>query len=148
VGSLLAATGSRDGLNWIERGLGVVPIEFGKLVGHVVDDARLRHETDELLIKKRGGAELDRGQPNPILSGVLEKELTRLRIEAQPPAKTRDPTTIADLKESLSNRGRKIVETDFHVIIGEGDTLAAWKTQRFDDGESQERVTLWKFRNG
>jgi len=31
---------------WIERGHGVVPIEFGRLVERVVDDATLRSEID------------------------------------------------------------------------------------------------------
>jgi len=87
--------------NWIERGLGVVPIEFGKLIDGVVDDADLRHEIDELLVKKRAGAELDRGPRNPILSGFLEEELTRLRAAAQPPAKTRDPATLDHLFVSI-----------------------------------------------
>ncbi len=79
---------------WIERGHGVVPIEFGTLVDHVVDDADLRREIDDLLVKKRAGAELDRGPRNPVLSGFLETELDRLKAEAQPPAKTRDPATL------------------------------------------------------
>lgn len=83
--------------HWIERGLGVVPIEFGRLVDRVVEDADLRQEIDELLIKKRDGAELDRGPRNPILSGFLERELVRLRAEAQQPAKTRDPATLDHL---------------------------------------------------
>ena len=79
---------------WIERGLGVVPIEFGQLVERIVGDTDLRSEIDALLVKKRAGAELDRGPRNPILSGFIEKELVRLRAEAQPPAKTRDPATL------------------------------------------------------
>lgn len=82
---------------WIERGLGVVPIEFEDLVAQVVDEAELKHEIDALLVKKRAGAELDRGPRNPILSGFLETELARLRAEAQPPAKTRDPATLDSL---------------------------------------------------
>lgn len=82
---------------WIERGLGVVPIEFGKLVDKVVDDADLKHEIDALLVKKRTGAELDGGPRNPVLSGFLETELARLRAEAQPPAKTRDPEALDSL---------------------------------------------------
>jgi len=79
---------------WIERGLGVVPIEFSKLVDRVIEDATLRSEIDALLAKKRAGAELDRGLRNPVLSGFLEGELDRLRAETQPPARTRDPATL------------------------------------------------------
>jgi predicted nucleotidyltransferase len=79
---------------WIERGLGVVPIEFSKLVDRVIEDATLRSEIDALLAKKRAGAELDRGLRNPVLSAFLEGELDRLRAETQPPARTRDPATL------------------------------------------------------
>lgn len=96
---------------WIERGLGVVPIEFGKLVDNVIDEADLRREIDELVVKKRAGAELDRGPRNPILSGFLEKELIRLRAEAQPPAKTRDPATLdrlfVDILEEVNGKNVK-----------------------------------------
>lgn len=79
---------------WIERGLGIVPMEFDQLVDRIVEDADLRREIDELLLRKRAGAELDKGPRNPILSGFLEEELSRLRAEAQPPAKTRNPATL------------------------------------------------------
>jgi predicted nucleotidyltransferase len=82
---------------WIEQGHGVVPIEFGKLVDRVVNDSSLRSEIDALLSKKRGGAELDRGPRNSTLSGFLEQELIRLRAEAQPPGRTRDPATLDKL---------------------------------------------------
>jgi predicted nucleotidyltransferase len=79
---------------WIERGYGVVPIEFGKLVDRVVDDAALKGEIERLLVKKRAGAELDQGPRNPILSGFLEQELNRFRAETQPSATTRDPARL------------------------------------------------------
>jgi predicted nucleotidyltransferase len=82
---------------WIERGFGVVPIEFEKLVERVVDDVELKGEIDALLVEKRAGAELDRGPRNRILSSFLEQELDRLRAETQPPAKTRNPETLDHL---------------------------------------------------
>ena len=42
----------------------------------------------------------------------------------------------------------KIVRTDIHEKIGEGDLLAVWKTQVFSDGYSEEGLTLWQFKNG
>ena len=87
--------------NWIERGHGVVPIEFSKLVERVVDDPTLRHAIDDLLDKKRSGAELARAPRNPVLSGFLEGELTRLQAETQPPAETRDPATLDHLFVSI-----------------------------------------------
>jgi hypothetical protein len=79
---------------WIERGHGVVPIEFSNLVDRVVDDATLRNTIDVLLTKKRAGAELDRGPKNAVLSGFLESALSRLRAEIQPPGQTRDPAAL------------------------------------------------------
>jgi len=83
--------------NWIERGLGVVPMEFDKLVDGIVEDAGLRREIDDLLDRKRAGAELDKGPRNPVLSGFLENELARLRAEAQPPSKSKDTATLDHL---------------------------------------------------
>ena len=80
--------------NWIERGLGVVPMEFDKLVDGIVENRDLRREIDDLLVRKRDGAELDKGPRNPVLSGYLEKELIRIRSEAQPPAKSKDTATL------------------------------------------------------
>jgi hypothetical protein len=74
-----------------------VPIEFGHLVERVVEDVELKGEIDTLLVRKRAGAELDRGPRNPILSGFLEQELTRLQAKAQPPAKSRNPATLDHL---------------------------------------------------
>lgn len=82
---------------WIERGYGIVPIEFGKLVDRVVVDEGLRSEIDSLLEAKRNGAELGRGPRNPVISDFLERELGRLQADAQTPAKTRDPATLDGL---------------------------------------------------
>ena len=82
---------------WIERGHGVVPIEFGKLVDRVVIDGSLRSEIDCLLEAKRNGSELDRGPRNDVISDYLERELGRLQAETQPPAKTRDIATLDGL---------------------------------------------------
>jgi predicted nucleotidyltransferase len=87
--------------NWIERGLGVVPMEFERLVDGIVTDPDLRGEIDHLLERKRSGAELDEGPRNRILSGFLEDELNRLRAEAQPPAKSKDTAFLDRLFVSL-----------------------------------------------
>jgi len=87
--------------NWIERGLGVVPMEFERLVDGIVTDPDLRGEIDDLLERKRTGAELDEGPSNPILSGFLEDELHRLRAEAQLPAKSKDTASLDRLFVSL-----------------------------------------------
>lgn len=48
-------------VNWIERGLGVVPMEFEVLVGRLVDSAELREQIEKLVAAKREGKEMDRG---------------------------------------------------------------------------------------
>jgi hypothetical protein len=58
------------------------------------------------------------------------------------------PATLDELKEWLGSRKSNIVRTDIHERFGEGDSLAVWKTQYFDDGRSEEWLTLWKFENG
>ena len=65
---------------WIESGRGPVPIEFQRLVDATVPDVATA--IDELLEAKRAGAELDRGPVVPVLSGFIEKELTRLEHDA------------------------------------------------------------------
>lgn len=62
---------------WIERGLGVVPIEFQHLVSKTVDEPDVAAAIAELLEKKRAGAELDRGPRVPALSDFVEREITR-----------------------------------------------------------------------
>lgn len=64
---------------WIERGLGVVPMEFGKLVKRLVESADLRTEITALLERKMSGMELDEGPRLPAIHSFLETELTRLK---------------------------------------------------------------------
>lgn len=62
---------------WIERGLGVVPIEFQSLVDKTVDEADVSEAIAELLARKRAGAELDRGPQVPALSSFVAQEIAR-----------------------------------------------------------------------
>lgn len=82
---------------WIEQDMGVVPIEFGKLVEGVVTDTALSREIDELLRLKRSGAELDKGPRNPVISDFLDQELARLRDDIAAPPGTRDPALLDEL---------------------------------------------------
>lgn len=97
--------------NWIERGLGVVPMEFERLVDGIVTDPDLRGEIDHLLERKRSGAELDEGPRNRILSCFLESELHRLRAEAQPPAKSKDTASLDRLfvSQLVEVNGNRVV---------------------------------------
>lgn len=65
-------------IRWIERGYGVAPMEFGKLVDRVVEDATLRREITRLLERKRRGEELDRVPRVPVISDFVEGEMARL----------------------------------------------------------------------
>ena len=65
-------------VRWIERDLGVVPTEFGRLVEGVVDDPELRREIDALIRARRQGEELDRGPRIEPISGFIEAELARM----------------------------------------------------------------------
>ncbi len=65
-------------VNWIERGLGVVPTEFDALANGLPLDSPLKAEIDKLLEAKRAGAELDYGPRIAPISGFIEDELSRL----------------------------------------------------------------------
>ena len=79
---------------WIEKGLGVVPIEFGKLVEKTVSNARLRREIDNLLRRKMAGEELDQGPRNRVIAAFLDTQMSRLRADIQAKPETRDPATL------------------------------------------------------
>ena len=79
---------------WIEKGFGVVPIEFMVLVNRTVANKRLHREIDHLLALKSSGAELDHGPRNDVLSSFIEKQLVRLRADVQPQPASRDPENL------------------------------------------------------
>ena len=64
-------------MNWIEKGLGVVPTDFNVLVDKLVTDRKLRAEIDRLILAKRAGAELERGPRIEPISEFIEQELER-----------------------------------------------------------------------
>lgn len=70
-------------MRWIERDLGPVPIEFGRLVESTVESAAVLDAIESLLREKRAGAELDRGPHSPALSAFIEAELLRLEGAAE-----------------------------------------------------------------
>ncbi|MCA9418914.1 MAG: nucleotidyltransferase domain-containing protein, partial [Candidatus Omnitrophica bacterium] len=63
---------------WIEKGLGVVPTEFQKLVDGTLEDPVLLSAIEGLLIRKKQGDEMKRGPKVPEISEFIERELTRL----------------------------------------------------------------------
>lgn len=64
-------------IQWIERGLGVIPMEFQRLVEHVVPAGGLRSAIDDLVERKRQGSELERGPRIVSISEFIESELGR-----------------------------------------------------------------------
>ena len=62
-------------LNWIERGLGVVPTDFSILVDKLALEPPVAQEIAHLLAAKRAGAELDRGPRIETLSRFIAAEL-------------------------------------------------------------------------
>lgn len=75
---------------WIERGYGVVPMEFAALVERVVDDSSVRAAIDDLLERKRMGNELDRGPRIDVISDFLQTEIERLSASKPDRARSRD----------------------------------------------------------
>jgi Predicted nucleotidyltransferase len=69
--SLLAA-------QWIERGLGPVPMPFATLADRLVTDVNLRFHIGALVARKRAGEELAEGQRIPPIHAFIESELARL----------------------------------------------------------------------
>lgn len=65
-------------VRWIERGRGVVPTEFGRLVDETVESAELKRAIEALLERKRRGIESERGARIEALSAFIEVELARL----------------------------------------------------------------------
>lgn len=71
---------------WIERGYGVVPIEFHKLVERVIDDVAVKTAVQDLIRRKKSGEELDRGPHIPEISRFLKQEVDRLSLLQSPPS--------------------------------------------------------------
>jgi len=69
-------------VSWIEKGFGIVPTEFERLVSKTLSDAELISEIEELLRLKRAGGETDRGAPFPTIQKYIESELDRFEQEA------------------------------------------------------------------
>jgi predicted nucleotidyltransferase len=82
---------------WIERGMGLVPTEFGRLVDSIVAESELRQALDLLLSLKKSGAELDKGPRMEVLSCFIEKELARLTAAHSAPKTTVDTKPLNDI---------------------------------------------------
>ena len=67
---------------WIEAGLGVVPMEFARLVDGVEISTALRDAIRHLLADKLAGREMDDGPRIPVFHEFFESELPRLEAVA------------------------------------------------------------------
>jgi len=65
-------------IRWIERGLGIVPMEFMELVDRTVDSPELQDEIVELVAAKRCGEELKWGPRVETINKFINAEFTRL----------------------------------------------------------------------
>jgi uncharacterized protein len=90
------------GCRWIEAGLGVVPMEFAKLVDGVEIDVDLRAAIQRLLTDKLAGREMDDGPRVPVFHAFFDSELSRLEGVAGdvPVGETRDYGRLDDLFRS------------------------------------------------
>lgn len=87
---------------WIERDLGIVPTEFGKLVDSIVVNDELRQAIDTLLALKMAGAELDRKPKINVISHFIETELGRLSAVHAKPSASNNPERLNQIfRESL-----------------------------------------------
>ncbi|MBI5835550.1 MAG: nucleotidyltransferase domain-containing protein [Armatimonadetes bacterium] len=80
---------------WIERGLGPVPTEFGRLTERLIDDPALTAAIDDLLAVKRAGGEMDTAPRVAVISDWLDAQIERLG-QVRPPAPPRTDTAALD----------------------------------------------------
>jgi len=66
-------------MKWINTEARPVPIEFQALVDRCVDSPELKLAIDDLLVRKKGGQELDRQPKITVISDFIENELESLR---------------------------------------------------------------------
>jgi predicted nucleotidyltransferase len=64
-------------VTWIEKDLGIVPMEFDRLVAGTITEPGLKSEIEELVNMKRAGEELDRGPRFHAIHSFIESELER-----------------------------------------------------------------------
>lgn len=93
-------------VRWIERGLGVVPTEFQRLVDAVADAPGLKDEIAALLARKAAGEELARGPRIHVLSEFLESELDRLQRTSF--EKNEEPCPTPELDLLFQNALKKV----------------------------------------
>ena len=64
-------------MKWIEEGFGIVPTDFNITLEKLAVGAELKEAVSHLLVSKRSGNELDKGEKIPAISNFIESELER-----------------------------------------------------------------------
>ncbi len=83
---------------WIERDQGVAPLSFETLVDSLIKDHDLKSAISDLLVRKRGGLELDQGPKIHVINHFIEEELKRLSEENKDrPALASNPFKLDEL---------------------------------------------------
>lgn len=77
---------------WIERGMGIVPMEFRTLLETIIPQGEVRSEIESLLEKKQRGEELDEGKRIEVLNQFLDSEISRLATQTTLPKPDSDQT--------------------------------------------------------
>jgi len=62
-------------MKWIEEGKGIVPTDFNVTLEKLTLDAEFKEAVSTLLVSKRSGNELDKGERIPVISCFIESEL-------------------------------------------------------------------------
>jgi len=65
-------------IKWLEQDLGVVPTEFQILVDKLITSLSLKNKINNLIERKKEGAELDLGPRIPEISDFISQEILRL----------------------------------------------------------------------
>jgi len=84
-------------IQWIERGLGIVPMEFQKLIEQLLPVGALRTCINDLIKSKRAGTELARGPRIPPISEFIESELARHGEKLSVPERSAPPADKLDV---------------------------------------------------
>jgi hypothetical protein len=84
-------------IQWIERGLGLVPTEFAVLVDTLVPEGSLKDSIELLLERKRAGSELAHAPRIGPVSDFIEAELARHEVDLTIPDGPR--LRVADLDD-------------------------------------------------
>jgi len=94
------------GCRWIEREIGVVPMEFEKLVQDTEVPESVRNEISLLLEKKMSNQEIGNSPKNPILNKFIESEFQR--HEESGLARQKPQTELHDLNDIFQEALREV----------------------------------------